>query len=120
MLKASVTDTTKTLIYSGRPLRTFVTPYVKDFETRPQEIKEYCDNGILPIRGDYKKHMLAKKPFSKGETVALLMGQVAGAINDKPPARKIIEDMVSQAIRILKKNVANIGPVGMPTPASKL
>lgn len=120
VLKASVTDTTKTLIYSGRPLRTFVTPYVKDFETRPQEIKEYCDNGILPIRGDYKKHMLAKKPFSKGETVALLMGQVAGAINDKPPARKIIEDMVSQAIRILKRNVANIGPVRMPTPASKL
>jgi len=120
VLKASVTDTTKTLIYSGRPLRTFVTPYVKDFETRPAEIKAYCDKGILPIRGDYKKHMEAGKPFSKGETVALLMGQVAGAINDKPPAKEIIESMVSQAIEMLRKNTAFIGPVGMTAPSSKL
>jgi len=120
VLKASVTDTTKTLIYSGRPLRTFITPYVKDFETRPEEIKAYCDKGILPIRGDYKKHMEAGKPFSKGETVALLMGQVAGAINDKPPAKQIVENMVSQAIDILRRNTSIIGPVGMPTSSSKL
>jgi NAD(P)H-dependent flavin oxidoreductase YrpB (nitropropane dioxygenase family) len=120
VLKASVTDTTKTLIYSGRPLRTFVTPYVKEFETRPEEIKAYCDKGILPIRGDYKKHMEAGKPFSKGETVALLMGQVAGAVHDKPPAKQIVEQMVSQAIEILRKNAAVIRPIGMPAPASKL
>merc|ERR1711953_728696 len=90
VLKASVTDTTKTLIYSGRPLRTFVTPYVKEFETRPEEIKEYCDKGILPIRGDYKKHMLEKKPFSKGETVALLMGQSAGTVKNIMPAKEIV------------------------------
>ncbi|CAK0906718.1 unnamed protein product [Prorocentrum cordatum] len=120
VLKASVTDTTKTLIYSGRPLRTFVTPYVKDFETRPDEIKAYCDKGILPIRGDYKKHMEAGKPFSKAETVALLMGQVAGAVNDTPPAKQIVEQMVSQAIDVLRKNAAHIRPLGMPAPASKL
>lgn len=108
------------MIYSGRPLRTFITPYVKDFETRPEEIKAYCNKGILPIRGDYKKHMEAGKPFSKGETVALLMGQVAGAVNDKPPARQIIENMVSQAIEILRRNVAIIGPAGMSTPSAKL
>merc|ERR1719356_784890 len=120
VLKASVTDTTKTLIYSGRPLRTFITPYVKEFETRPEEIKAYCDKGILPIRGDYKKHMEAGKPFSKGETVALLMGQVAGAIHDKPPAKQIVEQMVSQAIEIFRKNAAVIRPIGMPAPVSKL
>merc|ERR1712083_164073 len=119
VLKASVTDTTKTLIYSGRPLRTFITPYVKEFVTRPEEIKAYCDKGILPIRGDYKKHMEAGKPFSKGETVALLMGQVAGAINDKPPARVIIESMVSQAIEIIRNRAAAIGPMGMPSRVSK-
>merc|ERR1712039_1066473 len=120
VLKASVTDTTKTLIYSGRPLRTFVTPYVKEFETRPAEIKAYCDKGILPIRGDYKKHMEQGKPFSKGETVALLMGQVAGAINDKPSAKQIIEGMVSQAIAIFRKRAYAIVPVGTTSPASKL
>lgn len=120
VLKASVTDTTKTLIYSGRPLRTYVTPYVKEFETRPADIKAYCDKGILPIRGDYKKYMEAGKPFSKAETIALLMGQVAGAVNDKPPAKQIVENMVSQAIEMLRKNTAVIGPAGMPAPASKL
>jgi NAD(P)H-dependent flavin oxidoreductase YrpB (nitropropane dioxygenase family) len=58
VLKATVTDTTKTLIYSGRPLRTYVTEYVREFESRPQDIKAYCDEGIVPIRGDYKKYMI--------------------------------------------------------------
>merc|ERR1719378_298901 len=76
VLKASVTDTTKTLIYSGRPLRCFVTDYVREFEKRPDEIKAYCDQGIIPIRGDYKKTMLAGGKFSRAGTAAILMGQV--------------------------------------------
>merc|ERR1712232_1413870 len=120
VLKASVTDTVKTLIYSGRPLRTFVTPYVKDFELRPEEIREYCEQGILPIRGDYKKHMQAGKPFSKGETVALLMGQAAGAVHEIESAQEIIEEMVMSAIRMIRANSARVGPVAAIAPAAKL
>jgi len=109
VLKASVTDTTKTLIYSGRPLRTYVSDYVRDFEKRPEEIRAYCEQGIIPIRGDYKKVMQAGGQFSRAQTAALLMGQVAGACNDKPAAKEIIEDMVAEAIVMLRKNAACIG-----------
>jgi len=42
--------------------------------------------------------------FSRAETAAILMGQVAGAINDKPPAKDIVEGMVHEAIAMLRKN----------------
>ncbi|KAJ3242233.1 hypothetical protein HDU77_010897 [Chytriomyces hyalinus] len=38
----------------------------------------------------------------------LLMGQVAGAIQDIKPAKEIVEEMVSDAIRVLKQNAALI------------
>merc|ERR1712187_1040871 len=108
VLKAGVTDTTKTLIYSGRPLRTFVTDYVKEFEKRPDEIKAYCDQGILPIRGDYKKTMQAGGKFSRAGTAAILMGQVAGAVDDIKPAKVIVEEMMTEAVAMLRSNTAMI------------
>lgn len=108
VLKASASDTVKTLIYSGRPLRTFASEYVRDFEARPEEIKAYCDKGIIPIRGDYKKAMIEKRPFSRGGTVAMLMGQCAGAVNDRKPCKQIVEEMVSDAIHVLRSNSARI------------
>eukprot|EP00440_Ansanella_granifera_P036697 gb/GFBE01039810.1/.p1 GENE.gb/GFBE01039810.1/~~gb/GFBE01039810.1/.p1 ORF type:complete len:359 (+),score=86.43 gb/GFBE01039810.1/:1-1077(+) len=109
VLKATVTDTTKTLIYSGRPLRTFVTDYVRDFEKRPEEIKAYCDQGIIPIRGDYKKVMQAGGKFSRAETAAMLMGQCAGAVNEMKSAQEIVEEMVAEAIIMLRRSAAMIG-----------
>jgi len=112
VLKASVSDTVKTLIYSGRPLRTFKTPYVVDFEERQggqAEIKEYCDQGIIPIRGDYKRIMTAGGSFSKGKTMALLMGQSSGAVSDVQPAAQIVNEMMTMAIQILRTNASLIG-----------
>ena len=110
VIKATVSDTTKTLIYTGRPLRTFATPYVKDFETRPAEIAEYCAQGIIPIRGDYKKHQVEGREFPELKEVgALLMGQAAGAFGDKPTAKAIVEGMVMEAIERLRTNTAKIG-----------
>merc|ERR1711865_962872 len=109
VLKASVSDTVKTLIYSGRPLRTFKTPYVVDFEERQQEIKDYCDKGIIPIRGDYKRIMTAGGTFSKGKTMALLMGQSSGAVTQVLPAAQIIDEMMVSAISILKTNASLVG-----------
>lgn len=108
VLKAGVTDTTKTLIYSGRPLRCYVTDYVREFEKRPEEVKAYCEQGIVPIRGDYKKTMMAGGKFSRAETAAILMGQVAGAVNERKSAKTIVEEMVTEAVATLRKNTAMI------------
>lgn len=108
VLKAGVTDTTKTLIYSGRPLRTYVTDYVREFESRPQDIKKYCDEGIIPIRGDYKQIKSAGGEFSIAGTMAMLMGQCSGAITENKPAKEIVEEMVALAVDILDRNAKMI------------
>ncbi|KAJ3192906.1 hypothetical protein HK101_005774 [Irineochytrium annulatum] len=42
----------------------------------------------------------------------LLMGQVAGAVHEVKPAKVIVEEMVSQAIAVLRSNTARISVVG--------
>lgn len=120
VLSASVSDTVKTLIYSGRPLRTFASSYVKEFEQRPAEIKAYCDAGVIPIRGDYKKIMKAGGKFSKGETAALLMGQCCGAIDSIMSAEEVVRDMVEVAIITLNSNTMQIKGQDRASNASKL
>lgn len=41
------------MVFSGRPLRAFATPYVADWErNRQQEIRELTARGIIPIEHD--------------------------------------------------------------------
>ena len=83
---------------------------MKQFEERPEDIKAYCDAGVIPIRGDYKKVMQAGGSFSKGETAALLMGQCAGAVNRVESAELIVKEMVEVAIASLRSNIVRIAP----------
>lgn len=58
VLSAGFGDAETTLIYSGRPMRVRLTPYVKEWEeTRKDEIKELTSKGIIP-----HDHELEKKP----------------------------------------------------------
>ena len=54
-------------------------------------------------------------PQAVAEGRPLLMGQVAGAIDDIKPAKEIIDDMVKMAVETLRENYAMISP-----PPSKL
>ena len=50
-------DITRTLIYTGRPLRVYKTPYVADWEdNRREEIRELTSKGILPAEHDIEKN----------------------------------------------------------------
>jgi len=47
----------RTLIYTGRPLRVFKTPYVLDWEeNRQKEIKELTGKGVIPAEHDVAEH----------------------------------------------------------------
>jgi NAD(P)H-dependent flavin oxidoreductase YrpB (nitropropane dioxygenase family) len=105
VLGAQAEDTTKTLIYSGRPLRVLNTPYVKDFnENRAQEIKELCDQGIVPGVHDMKKLQKAGT-FDLVKWRPQLMGQGAGAVNNMLPAKEIIREMVEGCVEITHRNM---------------
>eukprot|EP00746_Dinoflagellata_sp_MGD_P079424 gnl/MRDRNA2_/MRDRNA2_31754_c0_seq1.p1 gnl/MRDRNA2_/MRDRNA2_31754_c0~~gnl/MRDRNA2_/MRDRNA2_31754_c0_seq1.p1 ORF type:complete len:309 (+),score=66.41 gnl/MRDRNA2_/MRDRNA2_31754_c0_seq1:37-927(+) len=89
--KCGYSDTVRTLIYTGRPMRVNLTPFVKDWETtRKGEAEAKLASGQIPVK---------KPPNTQAR--AWLMGQAAGAIDDVKPAKEIVEEMVSQAHQLL-------------------
>jgi len=131
-------DTIRTIIYTGRTLRVKKTPYIMDWEeNKASEIKELTSKGILPVENEMTKKNKEGTMTGKDmmEMHCFLMGQTAGAIDEVKPAAVIMDDMITDAIEILRTNVSLIGPeppkrfagatldknyAGYPTPASKL
>ena len=98
LLSAGHGDVVRTIIYTGRPLRVRRTPYVEDWEkNRQTEIKELTSKGIIP-----NQHELEKHPEKSVQAVTFLLGNVAAVINDILPAQTIVDNMVSEAARILQ------------------
>ena len=94
VVSADFTDTIRTLVVSGRPLRVRMNDYVRKWESQPEKIKELTDKGVVPLAHDMENDVDVDVPF--------LMGQVAAIIRDVKPAREIVEDMVREAVQQLK------------------
>ncbi|KAI0058813.1 2-nitropropane dioxygenase [Artomyces pyxidatus] len=110
VLAAKHGDVARTLIYTGRPLRVFKTPYVDDCaevarecrETNRQaEIRELTSQGIIP-----NEHELEKHPDKSIKAISFLMGNVAALIDEVLPAQVIIDRMVSEAAERLQSGSA--------------
>ena len=104
VVSADFNDTLRTLVVSGRPLRVCLNEYVKKWEDQPERIKELTDRGIVPMLHDMESENEVDMPF--------LMGQVAGVIQDIKPARLIVEDMVKEAVQMLKLGQSYIASRG--------
>lgn len=94
VVSARFGETKRTLVVSGRPLRVLPNDYVKDWESRPDEIARLTSQGIVPLAHDLEQDRDVDVPF--------LMGDVSAVINDIKPAGDIVRDMVSQAVDCLK------------------
>lgn len=87
-------DTQRTLVISGRPLRMKTNEYIKKWHEQPDKIKELCDRGVVPMEHDFEQENDFDIPH--------IMGQVAGAITKIQPAGEIVDDMVKEAVDMLK------------------
>jgi NAD(P)H-dependent flavin oxidoreductase YrpB (nitropropane dioxygenase family) len=94
VVNAGFSDTLRTLVVSGRPLRVRMNEYLREWEERPEEIRRLTDQGIVPMMKDMEDEKDVDFPF--------LMGQVSGIIRDIKPAKQIIEEMVTDAVRMLE------------------
>lgn len=74
VVSAEFSDTLRTLVISGRPLRVRMNDYIQEWEKKPEEIKRLTDQGIVPMIQDIESEKDVDLPF--------LMGQVAGIIKD--------------------------------------
>jgi NAD(P)H-dependent flavin oxidoreductase YrpB (nitropropane dioxygenase family) len=103
VVSADFTDTLRTLVVSGRPLRVRMNEYIRKWEDQPEKIKELTEKGVVPLMHDMENDVDIDVPF--------LMGQVAGIIRDIKPAREIVEDMVREAAAQLRLGVSYLeGP----------
>ncbi|PVI01311.1 2-nitropropane dioxygenase [Periconia macrospinosa] len=94
VVSATFSDTDRTLVVSGRPLRVKLNDYIKDWHSRPEEIKKLTDSGVVPLAKDLDDGKEIDIPF--------LMGQVAGVIEDIKPAKEIMDEMVAEAVDMIK------------------
>lgn len=94
VVTADFDDTIRTLVVSGRPLRVRMNEYIKGWEEQPEKIKALTEKGLVPMMKDMEDEKDVDMPF--------LMGQVAAIIQDIKPARVIVEDMVREAIEMIK------------------
>jgi len=112
VVEASVHDTMRTTIYTGRPMRAFRTPFIVDWEeNRHAEIRDLQSRGIIVIKHwqeQAKKGQAEPATDKDREVWPYIMGQAAGAIKDVKPAAAIINEMVADAAAILKRSVTKI------------
>lgn len=88
-------DTKRTLVISGRPLRVLPNDYVKEWESRPEEIARLTAQGIVPIMHDFENEKDVDVPF--------LMGDVSASVKEVKPAGDIVREMVQQAVAVLRQ-----------------
>lgn len=96
VVSADFTDTLRTLVVSGRPLRVKANDYIKKWEAQPAKIKELTDRGIVPMMQDIEDE-------AEEVDMPFLMGQVAAIVQDIKPAKAIVEDMAREAIQQIKQ-----------------
>lgn len=121
VVEADFTETIRTTIFTGRPMRVFKTPYIMDWEqNRAKEMVDLQNNGSLAFTADIKDgyeggfggvEVRTQEEKKKGvslskkeelERSVRLTGAAAGAISDIKPAKAIVEEMVEQAATQLK------------------
>ncbi|KAK4046727.1 hypothetical protein OIO90_006458 [Microbotryomycetes sp. JL221] len=95
VLTAGITDTIRTIIFTGRPLRVRKNPFILDWEeNRQNEIKELTSKGTIPVG------------YEDADNRPWLMGVVAAEVNKIEPAKKIIDDMVKEAVERLNRSTS--------------
>lgn len=101
VVTAGFEDTVRTLALTGRPLRCRRNEWVDKWEAQPHKIKELTEKGIVPFEHD----------MEAGNEVDIprLMGVVAGVVNSIQPARQIVDEMVTEAVQMLKEGQTYLG-----------
>ena len=102
---AGDTDTTRTRCYSGKPMRCRTNEYIKDWESRPEDIQPFPmqamhshETGVIGGIGGITDE--AKLDADKS---CFAMGQSAGGVKDVLPVKDIVERIMGEAEAAMDK-----------------
>ncbi|MCJ1302826.1 hypothetical protein MMC08_005631 [Hypocenomyce scalaris] len=97
-------DNVRTIIFTGRPLRVRINPYIQNWEeNRAGEIKELTDKGTIPVEHDFETLGDEIDDETMDNARPFLMGKAAAVTNEKKPAKAIVDEMVGDAVKWLQK-----------------
>uniref|UniRef100_A0A7S3PM86 Nitronate monooxygenase domain-containing protein n=1 Tax=Aplanochytrium stocchinoi TaxID=215587 RepID=A0A7S3PM86_9STRA len=109
VVDSSSSDTIRTIIYTGRPLRACKNEYNVDYEENKRDkIKELQSKGIVVYRNDVETARKNKEHFDIPRTYPQYMGQAIGGINKIMPARDIVEEIMQDAHQVLTQMTSRL------------
>lgn len=104
LVNAQSSDTRRTLVFTGRPMRCIETDYIIEWDEKRGELqKKLLKEGKLPYTLDMEEAQRTGKTMSIAKTYPMLSGQVTGPIKDILPAKVIVENIVNEAIAVIKE-----------------
>ena len=88
------------LLFQGRPLRVRMNPYIQNWEeNRQNEIKELTAKGKIPVEYDMEQMGDDIDDDTLDNARPFLMGKAAAVVNERKPAKQIVDEMVSEAVQ---------------------
>ncbi len=96
---AGDTDTTRTRCYSGKPMRCRTNDYIKDWESRPDDIQAFPMQAIHSVQTDVIGGIggVTDETRLDGTKSCFAMGQSAGGVQDILPVKEIVDRIMSEA-----------------------
>lgn len=103
LLRAGHGDVIRSTIFTGRPLHSLATPYLRRWEEeRRAEMIMLQNKGIIPVHHDLELHPDDDEVLD-GQ-IPILMGKVAPMVKEDLPASKIVEELTTGAAAVLGQN----------------
>ena len=97
-------DNVRTIIFTGRPMRVRMNPYIKNWEeNRAQEIKELTAKGVIPVEHDFENMGDDIDDETMDSARPHLMGKAAAAVHEKKSAKALVDELVNDAVSQIKK-----------------
>ena len=99
IIGAGDTDTTRTRCYSGKPMRCRTNEYIKDWESRPEDIQPFPQQAIHSNKTGVIGGIggITDEAKLDPDTSCFAMGQSAGGVKDVLPVKDIVERIIKEA-----------------------
>ena len=96
---AGDTDTTRTRCYSGKPMRCRTNDYIRDWESRPDEIQPFPQQAIHSHQTGVIGGIggITDEARLNVDSSCFAMGQSAGGVKDVLPVKDIVDRIVAEA-----------------------
>ncbi|KAJ5739326.1 hypothetical protein N7533_012110 [Penicillium manginii] len=101
---AGFEDNVRTIIFTGRPMRVRKNEYIMNWEdNRAEEIKQLTAKGVIPVEHDFENLPDDVDDDYLDNARPYLMGKVSAVVDEKKPAKAIVDELVHDAAALLKQ-----------------